>query len=78
MTEYYRSHTATRPVILVIGSPEPQRHGKPPRYPHQTRQPWRPATRPPTKAERVIEFIRRVQKQDNEVRAFMQRAGVST
>ena len=81
MAEYYRSHTATRPVILVIGSPEPQRHGKPPRYPSTQREHWRPQRAIPVKqrkAERMIEFIRRVQKQDNEVRDFMWRAGAST
>jgi hypothetical protein len=62
----------------VAGSPESLRQIKPPRYPRQQRDHWLPRTKPPTKAERVIEFIRRVQKQDNEVRAFMQRAGAST
>ena len=75
MTDY-RSHTATRPVILVIGSPEPQRHGKPPRYPSNQREHWRPAQHPPrlSKAERVARFLDAVKNQDQNVRAFLDAA----
>ena len=76
-----RHHHAMRVVLVPIpvgGSPETFGQVKPPAYPHQRREYWRPRTRPPSKVERVIEFMRRVQKQDNEVRAFMQRAGAST
>ena len=66
------------PIPFEGGSPKPVDARRPPAYPHQKRDHWQPRTKPPTKAERVIEFMRRVQKQDNEVRAFMRRAGAST
>lgn len=79
MTDY-RSHTATRPVILVIGSPEPQRQGKPPRYPSNQREHWRPAQHPPrlSKVERVMRFLDATNRQDQIVRDHMRRAGAST
>jgi hypothetical protein len=71
-----RHHHAVHVIFVetpVAGSPKPVDARRPPAYPHQRREYWRPRTRPPS-VERVIEFMRRVQKQDNEVRAFMRRA----
>jgi hypothetical protein len=86
MGDSYRHHHASRdgPIVVLVpipfggGSPKPVDPRRPPAYPHQKRDHWQPRTKPPTKAERVIEFMRRVQKQDNEVRAFMRSAGAST
>jgi hypothetical protein len=78
MTEYARHHRASREIIIVpvpyeIGSPKHGREVKPARYPSNQHQPWRPATFPPrpTKAQRMSEFMRRVQKQSEEVREML-------
>ena len=79
-----RHHRAVQVIVVpvpVAGSPETFRTIKPPAYPHQQRDHWRSQRSIPVKqrkAERLIEFMGRVQEQDNEVRAFMRRAGAST
>ena len=42
--------------------------------PRQNREPWRPRTKPPNKAERLARFLDRIRRQDDEVRAFMAEA----
>jgi hypothetical protein len=53
MTSDYRRHHASRDVqvifveVPVAGAPEPARRPKPPSYPRDSHQPWRPRTTPP-------------------------------
>ena len=79
MTEYARHHRASREIIVVpvpyeIGSPKHGREVKPPAYRHDQHQPWRPATRPPNKAEKFARFLDRIRKQEQDIRAFMAEA----
>jgi hypothetical protein len=69
----YHHHVATRPVILVIGSPAPLNRAKPPRYPSTQRQPWRPADKPPrlSKAEALKRLLDEFRRQDEIVREMM-------
>jgi hypothetical protein len=75
MPDSYRRHVATRREIIFVpyevGTVKNTRYVHPPHYPQQDRSPWRPATRPPTKAERLIEFLRRVQKQTEDARSML-------
>ena len=79
----YRHHRAhaggpeTRIVFVevpVAGSPKSVKGVKPGSYPHQRREAWRPRTKPPTKAERTVNFLRRIAEQESAVRDFMQQA----
>jgi hypothetical protein len=79
MSDSYRHHVATRREIVFIevpvAGPAFGRQPKPPRYPRQVQtQPWRPATRPPNKAEALRRFLERVNRQNEEARAFMAEA----
>lgn len=73
-----RHHHASRdgPVVVLVpipvgGSPKSVREMKP-NYPRQERLPhWRPATRPPSKAERLARFLDTMRRQDEIVREFM-------
>jgi hypothetical protein len=69
----YHHHVATRPVVLVIGSPAPLNRAKPPRYPSTQRQPWRPADKPPrlSKAEALKRLLDEFRRQDQIVREMM-------
>jgi hypothetical protein len=76
MSDSYRHHVATRREIVFIevpvaGSPKEGRRLRPPRYPHQERQAWRPSTRPPTKAERLNRFLRDLAENDRIAREMM-------
>jgi hypothetical protein len=80
MTENFRHHRAcSREIVFVAvpvpaaGSPAPLYRVKPPAYKRNSPEPWRPRTKL-GKAERVVEFIRRAQNQDSEVRAFLDAA----
>jgi hypothetical protein len=81
MTDY-RHHHAVRDVQVVlvpvpyeIGSPKEDRRGKPLPYPRQERSPWKPQRDiPATKAQRMGEFMRRVQQQTEDAREFMRQA----
>lgn len=75
----YRHHTACRERIIfvpievpVAGSPKSVKGVKPGSYPHQRREAWRPASRPPSKAAATVELLRRIAGQDELVRQFMQ------
>jgi hypothetical protein len=57
--------------VPVAGSPKSARGVKPGNYPRQDRTPWRPADRPPNKAEKLVKFLDRIQQQDEIVRAYM-------
>jgi hypothetical protein len=59
MTDDRRHHVAIRREIIfvpvpVAGTVKETHRTKPPAYRHGQHQPWRPATRPPTKAQRVV------------------------
>jgi hypothetical protein len=80
----YRHHRAhaggpadTRIVFIpvpVAGSPKEAARSRPPKYPANQRQPWRPATRPPNKAQRVANFLDAVTRQGAEIDEFMRQA----
>jgi hypothetical protein len=84
MTDDRRHHVATRREIIfvevpVAGTVKETHRAKPPAYRHSQHQPWRPAhdipvTRPPTKAQRLGEFMRRVQQQTEDAREVMRHA----
>jgi hypothetical protein len=78
MSDHYRRHHASREIIFVpvpyeVGTPRETHRVKPGRYPRDRREAWRPATRPPklNKAQRMGEFMRRVQQQEEIIREFM-------
>ena len=64
------------PVPYEIGSPKTVREAKPPRYPSDRREHWRPAQQPPcrTKGEATKRLIERMGQQDADIRAFMDEA----
>jgi len=74
-----RHHRAHAPQVIIVpvpvgGSPEPSRAVKP-RWPRQDRvPPWRPATKPPSKAERLQRLVDAMHRQNEDVRAFMRDA----
>jgi hypothetical protein len=82
MTDSFRHHRASREIIIVpvpyeIGSPKHGREVKPGRYPRQDRSPWKPQRdipAKPNKAEALRRFLERVNRQNEEVRAFMAEA----
>jgi hypothetical protein len=81
MSDSYRHHVATRREIVFIevpvAGPDFGRQVKP-RYGKQDRpQPWRPQRdipAKPNKAEALRRFLERVNRQNEEVRAFMAEA----
>ncbi len=67
-----RHHHSCEVVFVAVpfeaGSPKHAREVKP-RYPqHNRREAWRPRTRPPSKAERLIDFMRNMAEQEAELR----------
>jgi hypothetical protein len=78
MTDF-RRHTASREIILVpvpyeVGTPRETHRVKPPAYRHNQREAWRPQRAIPaklTKAQRMGEFMRRVQQQEEVVREML-------
>jgi hypothetical protein len=69
-----RRHHAVQVIFVETpsaGSPKSTRGVKPGNYPRQDRTPWRPADRPPNKAEKLVKFLDRIQQQDRELRSFM-------
>lgn len=79
MSEQFRHHRASRDVQVVLvpipvaGTIRETHRVKPGRYPHDQRQPWRPATRPPrpNKAQRVARWLDQCRRQEEIVREFM-------
>lgn len=67
----------TRQVQVVIvevpsaGTPEPQRSTKPGPYKRNSHEAWRPATRPPSKAERLGRFLDSINQQEAELRKML-------
>jgi hypothetical protein len=82
MSDSFRHHRASREIILVpvpyeIGSPKEGRRGKPPAYKRNPREPWKPQRdipAKPNKVEALRRFLERVNRQNEEVRAFMAEA----
>ena len=73
-----RHHHARRDLVLVAvpvsfdaGSPKEAHRQRPPRYPRNSREPWRPRTKPPSKAERLARFLDAINRQDQTVRDHM-------
>jgi hypothetical protein len=77
MSENFRHHVATRREIIIvpvpyeIGTVKHTRTVHPPAYRHGQHQPWRPATRPPNKAQRVARWLDQCKRQEEIVREFM-------
>ncbi len=75
MSGAYRHHRAVNPAVVflgfVAGSPEPAHRQLPKPYPRQTRQPWRPATSPPNKAEALRRFLDSMRRNDEAARAML-------
>ena len=74
MTDF-RRHVATRvivvPVPYEVGTVKETHRVKPPAYRHGQREAWRPATRPPNKAERIARWLDQMKRQEEIVREFM-------
>ena len=77
----YRHHHAHAPGPIVVfvpfegGSPAPLHRGKPPAYPRQEREAWRPARSIPVKqrkAQRLIEIMRDLGQREAEARRMLQ------
>jgi hypothetical protein len=73
-----RHHHASRDVAVVFvevpvgGSPKEANRQPPPRYPRNSRQPWRPRTKPPNrKAEGLRRLFGEFERQDRIVREMM-------
>lgn len=88
MGDSYRHHHASRdgPIVVLVpvpvaGSPEPQRHGKPPAYKRNSPEPWRPQRSIPVKqrkAEAVRRLLENINRQDQIVREFLDAARTPT
>ena len=82
MTDDRRHHVATRREIIfvevpVAGTVRETHRAKPPAYRHDQRQPWKPQRdipAKPNKAEALRRFLERVNRQNEEIRAFMAEA----
>jgi hypothetical protein len=73
----FRHHHAVRDVQIVlvpieIGTPRETKRVKPGSYRRDQPTHWRPASKPPNKAQRTVNFLRNLAQRDAEVRAFME------
>jgi hypothetical protein len=76
MSDHYRHHHASREIILVpvpyeVGTPRETHRVKPPAYRPNQHQPWRPRTKPPSKAERVVRFLDQCKRQEEAIREML-------
>jgi hypothetical protein len=88
MGDNYRHHHASRdgPIVVLVpvpvaGSPEPQRHGKPPAYKRNSPEPWRPQRSIPVKqrkAEAVRRLLENINRQDQIVHESLDAARTQT
>jgi hypothetical protein len=70
--ENYRHHKAQIIFIPVeAGSPKEAHRQRPAPYQRNVLEPWKPRTRPPSKAERLARFIDAMRRQDQMVREMM-------
>jgi hypothetical protein len=72
----YRHHHASHPAVIfvpmpVAGAPEPMRTVKPAKYQRTQHAPWRPATRPPSKAEALKRLLRDLAANDEAARSML-------
>jgi hypothetical protein len=75
----YRHHRVSRDVQVILvpvpvpaaGSPKVARIPPPPAYPRQDRTPWRPATRPPNRAEVLRRFLDAIHRNDEAARDML-------
>jgi hypothetical protein len=84
MSDTYRHHCAhageTRivlvPVEVPVAGPQFGRQPKPPAYPSNRREAWKPAQGIPVRSKRAatVELLRRICQQEAEARAFMRSA----
>jgi hypothetical protein len=58
-------------IVFVGGRPKEANRQRPPKYPVDKRQPWKPATRPPNRAEKLARFLEYTRGQDEIVRSMM-------
>ena len=64
-------------VLFEGGSPKPEHARRPPRYPQQQREAWRPQRAIPpkrSKAEALRKLLEQMSRQNEEIRAFMTKA----
>jgi hypothetical protein len=74
MSHDYRHHRAVQVIFVetpAAGSPAPLNQAKPPRYPVQRHQPWRPAHRPPNKAAASVNLLRQIAANEMAVREML-------
>lgn len=75
-SDSYRRHVATRREIVFIevpvaGSPQEGRRLRPGPYKRNQLEPWKPATRPPSKAERIARWLDQCRRQQEAVREML-------
>jgi hypothetical protein len=81
MSDDYRHHRAHAPAVIIVPVPVPMEIGsnrvlrevKPPKYPHNSREHWRPAQHPPrlTKPQRLAKWLDGWAQQDQVIREYM-------
>ena len=75
MADDRRHHRASREIIFVpvpvAGSPAPLNKAKPPHYPRQAHQPWRPAHRPPNKASATVRLLDAISRNEQAAREML-------
>jgi hypothetical protein len=75
---HHRAHAGgpeTRIVFVevpVAGSPKSVKGVKPGQYPRNAPTHWQPRTRPPSKAQRIVNFLDSIARSDAAAREFMQ------
>ena len=73
----FRHHHASRDVQIVLvpvpvaGTVKETHRVKPGSYPRNRREAWRPATRPPNKAERVARWLDQWKRQEEAIREML-------
>ena len=77
MSDARRHHAARTEYIFVpieIGSPKERDRQRPGQYKRNQPEHWRPAQRPPSKAEKVASFLDGMRRSDQAARDFMAEA----
>jgi hypothetical protein len=78
-----RHHRAQRggpPNTVVVfvpiegGGIKETKRAKPPGYPSNRREPWRPASRPPSKGAAALNLLRNIARQERDVREFLEQS----
>ncbi len=77
MSDDFRHHRAGRDRIVLVpypvpvAGPEHKQRGKPGPYPRQGKEAWQPRTLPPTKAQKVANFLDSMNRSDQAARDHM-------